>query len=97
MPDVIRAAVDEYKRDEDRLADFIEDTVTESRTGEITHTDLFKAFQRHCEDHGNRPWTSRNLAKALRERGWRSKSTYKSKCIWGGYALTVAEDKDYPF
>lgn len=97
MPEIIRAAVDEYKRDEDRLADFIEDTVAESRTGEIMHAELFRAYQQHCEDHGNRPWTSRALAKALRERGWRSQSTYRSKCIWGGYALAMAKDKDYPF
>lgn len=97
MPDVIRAAVDEYKRDEDRLADFIEDTVTESRAESIKHADLFKAYQRHCEDHGNRPWTSRALAKALRERGWRSESTWESKCVWVGYALNAGESDGHHY
>jgi putative DNA primase/helicase len=91
MPDVIREAVNEYQRDEDKLADFIEDTVTACRAGTIKHADLFKAYQRHCEEHGNRPWTSRALAKALRERRWRSESTWESKCVWQGFSLNKGE------
>jgi putative DNA primase/helicase len=98
MPDVIRSAVDEYKRDEDRLADFIEDAVVEDRTGTIRHGDLFKVHQTHCEEHGNRPWTSRSLAKALRERGWRSEATSSCKCLWVGFLLaTNPEDRPTPY
>jgi putative DNA primase/helicase len=89
MPTVIRAAVDEYKRDEDRLADFLEDCVSESCGGTLDHADLFKAYQRHCEDNGNRyPLTSRSLAKALQDREWRRTRSKSSKCVWLGYALT---------
>ena len=92
MPTFIRAAVDEYKRDEDRLADFLEDCVSESCGGTLNHADLFKAYQRHCEDNGNRfPLTSRNLAKALQDREWRRTRSKSSKCVWLGYALTGAE------
>jgi P4 family phage/plasmid primase-like protien len=97
MPDVIREAVNEYQRGEDKLADFIEDTATACRAGTIKHADLFKAYQRHCEDHGNRPWTSRALAKALRERGWRSESTWESKCVWVGYAIAPTHNNGEPF
>jgi phage/plasmid-associated DNA primase len=89
MPTVIRAAVDEYKRDEDRLADFLEDCVSESCGGTLDHADLFKAYQRHCEDNGNRfRLTSRSLAKELQEREWRRTRSKSSKCVWLGYALT---------
>jgi putative DNA primase/helicase len=92
MPDAIRAAVDEYKRDEDRLADFLEDCVSESCGGALDHADLFKAYQRHCEDNGNRfPLTSRSLAKALQDREWRRTRSKSSKCVWLGYALTGAD------
>jgi P4 family phage/plasmid primase-like protien len=92
MPTVIRAAVDEYKRDEDRLADFLEDCVSESCGGTLDHADLFKAYQRHCEDNGNRhPLTSRSLAKELQEREWRRTRSKSSKCVWLGYALTGAD------
>jgi putative DNA primase/helicase len=92
MPDAIRAAVDEYKRDEDRLADFLEDCVSESCGGTLDHADLFKAYQRHCEDNGNRfPLTSRNLAKTLQDREWRRTRSKSSKCVWLGYALTGAD------
>jgi putative DNA primase/helicase len=84
--------VDDYKRDEDRLADFLEDNVAETCGGTVEHADLFKAYQRHCEDSGNRfPMTARTLAKALRERGWRDTRTSSSKCVWMGYRLTGAE------
>jgi len=92
MPAVIRAAVDEYKRDEDRLADFLEDCVCESHGGTLDHPDLFKAYRAHCEDNGNRfPLTSRGLAKALQERDWRRTRSASSKCVWLGYALTKGD------
>jgi putative DNA primase/helicase len=97
MPEVIQEAVNEYKHDEDRLADFIEDVVVESPAGEVEHRDLFKAYQEHCDEHGNRPWTSRSLAKTLRDRGWQSKSSWKSKCIWMGYALETEENHENPY
>lgn len=92
MPEVVRAAVDEYKRDEDRLGDFIEDAVVEVRGGGIKHAELYRAYTQHCEECGNHKWTSRALIKALRERDWVSGSTWDSKVVWKGFSLK--QDKE---
>jgi putative DNA primase/helicase len=87
MPDTVREAVKEYKRDEDRLADFIEDKIVESPGSGIKHADLYKAYKDHSEVHGNHAWTSRALIKALRERQWTSIATWEAKVVWRDHAL----------
>jgi putative DNA primase/helicase len=67
MPGVMQAAVNAYKRDEDRLADFIEDETFDSPTGEIPNGVLYDRYKVHCEDNGTHPWSSKALGKALRE------------------------------
>ena len=64
---------------------------------DITDRKRLTKVAKFCEDHGNRPWTSRALAKALRERGWRSESTWESKCVWGGYAIAPTHNNGEPF
>lgn len=98
MPQVMQAAVNAYKRDEDRLADFIEDETFENPSGEVTNAALYQRYKNHCEDNGTHPWSSKALGKALREeRGWRS-AKRNAGAVWLGVSLRCGdEDGSDPF
>ena len=102
MPGVMQAAVNAYKRDEDRLADFIEDETFDSPTGEIPNGVLYDRYKVHCEDNGAHPWSSKALGKALREeRQWQWVKRAKG-VVWLGVSLRTVngggdEDRGDPF
>jgi P4 family phage/plasmid primase-like protien len=86
MPDAMRAAVNLYKRDEDKLADFIEDVTFDNPSGEILNTVLYERYKQHCEENGAHPWSSKLLGKALRERMWQDHKRTKG-VVWLGVSL----------
>jgi len=88
-PSRVVQAVQDYQAEEDTLADFLEETVEESTSGDgIPHQRLYKKYFSFCETNGIRfKITSRKLAKMLKERGWRSVKKSYSKCVWQGVAL----------
>lgn len=102
MPTVMQAAVNAYKRDEDKLADFIEDETFENPTGEILNTVLYERYKQNCQENGTHPWSSKALGKALRERGWQDHKRAKG-VVWLGVSLRtvnggdVDEDRGDPF
>jgi len=91
MPEAIQVAVSDYRRDEDKLADFIEDEIVEVHGGNIRHPDLYNIYKQHCERGGNHPWSSRALIGALRDRDWTSVKLWDCKVVWTGYALKAHE------
>jgi putative DNA primase/helicase len=87
-PEIVRAAVADYRSEEDTLADFMEECTCEDRDSKTPHSDLFKAYQQWAEETGIKyPLSSKLLAKRLRERGWCDIRTAGSKCVWCGIAL----------
>jgi putative DNA primase/helicase len=87
-PEAVRAAVDEYRSEEDTLADFIEERTRQDAMGTIPHSNLFEAYRHWATENGNRYLLSRKLlAKRLRERGWQSARTGKAFCVWRGVSL----------
>lgn len=82
-PAKLKAAVDEYRREEDTLADFIDQCTQEDYSCESAHPELFNAYADWATKNGiHHPYTSQSLAKALRERGWQSKRGAKQRNIW---------------
>ena len=91
-PDPIRQAVDSYRTEEDTLADFIGECVTEDVDANTSHADLFRSYQFFCGESGIRfPLTAKLLAKKLRERGWRDVRTASSFCFWRAVGLRRSE------
>jgi putative DNA primase/helicase len=72
-PAEIEAAVEDYRTEEDVLADFINECVTLNEPcTTLLHTALFAKYHDWAEEAGVRFTLPRKgLAKALRERGWR--------------------------
>lgn len=89
MPEAIASAVEDYRNDEDRLADFIDERTTEDFLSDgVKHADVYTAYKSHAEATGNRyPLTSRKLVQALRDRKWRDKRTSEAKVVWQGVRL----------
>jgi putative DNA primase/helicase len=69
-PAVIRAAVAEYRNDEDRIGQFIDDAcVITPKAWTASHT-LYHAFRDWCEALGDRPFANKTFANRLRDRGF---------------------------
>ena len=87
-PAKVRAAVDAYKREEDVLADFIEEC-TESDPNAITpHPEIFKAYQVWAENSGIKfPFRKDTLARQLRDHGWTDLRRGNERINWVGRAI----------
>lgn len=65
---LMRAATEGYRKDEDRLGEFLDDF---TEPGEAALSDpLYKRYQRWAEDRGETVWTQRAFTNALVERGF---------------------------
>lgn len=88
VPAKVRAAVNEYRRDEDALADFLEEHTVSDMHAMTPHADLFKRYETWAEDAGIKfKRTRKQLAKDLRARGWRDMRTGSAKVVWQGVQL----------
>jgi putative DNA primase/helicase len=89
LPEKVKAAVAEYRGDEDELGAFIADrieAVTESAT--CPKKDVFAAYESWANAEGIRhPMTQKQLSRKLKERGWTE--------LHGKYwrAVRIAEEK----
>ncbi|MHB1956426.1 MAG: DNA primase family protein, partial [Sulfobacillus sp.] len=69
IPETVRAASDEYRRDEDILGDWFEQCVV-SMDGIRESTDvLFKSYQQWCDDSGIRAITNSTWLSRMQDRG----------------------------
>jgi putative DNA primase/helicase len=89
-PAVVRQAVQEYRQEEDVLADFIEDATEEDLHASTPHAEIYEAYKRWCGENGvKHPFTSRVLVRRLTERGWKKERTNRVKTLWRGIRLTL--------
>ena len=88
-PSRIVNEVESYRKDEDTLAEFIEDCTEPELMGEgIQHADLFTKYREWAIGAGLKFILDRKrLAKSMRERGWSDIRTRKAKIHWQGYVL----------
>lgn len=87
-PAKVTAAVEDYRTDQDTLADFIEECTSHSLHGCVPHGLLFKAYESWAEDSGIRfKLSKKGLAKTLRSKGWNEIRTAESKTVWRGVIL----------
>ena len=87
-PPAIAKAVDDYRGDEDILADFIDEVTSPASGTNTSHRDLFTAYQQWTHENGIRfSLTSKLLAKRLRDRGWKDNRTSTCKVEWVGVSI----------
>jgi putative DNA primase/helicase len=90
-PPAVLAAVNDYRTDEDTLADFIGACIQEEAGQCVPHGEVYRAYQQWATESGMRfPTTSKRLAKQLRERGWRDGFDSRKSKVWLGIQLSEA-------
>ena len=85
MPAEVRSAVEEYRADEDDLADFVVDALDECPGKLVDRSSVYQAYRRWAEDQGIRNvWSAKKFNRRLGERPGFSSTTRKN---WAGWAV----------
>lgn len=85
VPEVIQSEIDAYRREQDSIAQFIEErcqTIEQCRTDHpeiyiiasdfrVSNSDLYKAYVKFCDENGEFKRTHRRLTQNMNERGFR--------------------------
>lgn len=66
-PPSVQAAIDQYRRDNDKIARFIEDAMEKDPAGEIRTEDAYQRYQTWCYANGQRPEAMPGFNAAIRE------------------------------
>ena len=64
-PPAVLAATASYRRDSDKIARFVEDTMAPDATGEIRTEDAYRAYQEWCTRNGYYPEAMQNFKQAM--------------------------------
>lgn len=67
-PDTVKAATEDYRRDEDLLGHFISECCLLSEAASVKAGQLYKAYQSWCEEMGHRPISGTRFGKEMKER-----------------------------
>ena len=90
-PSTVRSAVEDYRTEEDVLANFIDDCVRMELENLVPHPVLYQTYLDWSQSNGVRhPFGARVLAKRLRDRGWNHTRSREFRCLWRGISLEEA-------
>lgn len=90
QPEAVRAAVAEYREEQDRLGGFISSCLNIRKDAFTSSSDMFRAYKKWCEDNGERPSTQRSLARQLKSHGFAPSRTRASRG-WDGVEIGSGE------
>jgi putative DNA primase/helicase len=89
-PPEINRATDDYRDEMDTLGGFLEERcVTDNPEAKVPHGALYDAYKSWAIESNERPATSRELAKLLRERGYQITPGTKGTKTWRGLGLLL--------
>ena len=86
QPVAVTKAINQYREESNTVGQFIKECLV--KTGMDTllknvHAD----YEKWCEEHGNKPFSSRNLASELRKKGIQVENGTGNKIYVFGYSL----------
>ena len=85
LPPTVKSAVEEYKADEDDLADFVADCLVEAPGKLIDRSSVYMSYRAWAEGQGVRViWSAKRFNRNLGERPGFTSTTRKN---WSGWAL----------
>jgi putative DNA primase/helicase len=90
-PDVIADAVRDYRAESDTLGRFIAEHCEVRKLAQVKSSALFTAYQKFCEQGGERWLASKDLPAEMQRRGFDWKRS-KAGCMYYGIELTVASE-----
>lgn len=103
VPDAIKAEIETYRREQDSIAQFIEERCQTYEQAKIefendyiipadfrvSNTDLYKAYVRFCDENGEFKRTHRRLTQNMNERGFRQMNS--GGRYWEGIRLIATD------
>ena len=87
MADEVKAATEEYRQEQDRLAGFFADCCEFRPHYEVAVADLYSAYVGWCEREGEEPLKKRSFGERLRNRGIAQKKQTGGARFWVGIRL----------
>ena len=84
-PAAVRMATDEYRSEEDTLAEFIDDECVLGPEFRAAASDLYQAFAEWCKQRGEYQVSANKFGRALAERGFQR--IHSTKKWWHGIGL----------
>ena len=91
-PNIVKAATNEYREDQDILKDFIYENCFLNKSVEIYQSDLYKAYKKWCEDNDFPHLGKRWFGERLQEKGIKSARGNANKALWQGIRLYDDEE-----
>jgi putative DNA primase/helicase len=88
-PAVIREQVKEYKREEDVLAEWLEDCCDHGAETHVTREELQQSYMTYCARTGVRSMSAKALYAALKERGFAETKRSGVRCF-SGFSMKVS-------
>ena len=99
VPEVIQTEIDSYRREQDSIAQFIEEcceTIEHARARRpedylvpadyrVSNSDLYRAYKRFCEENGEYLRSHRRLTQNMQERGFKQHNS--AGRYWDGIRL----------
>ena len=95
-PKVIIDAVAKYREEADVLGRFIESSCTVGRVAQVKSSLFFGAYQKFCEEAGERWIPTRDLPDEMQRRGFTYKRSTGGQRLYIGLELTVSSDRWTP-
>ncbi len=89
-PEEVKIATKEYRHESDLAARFLEECCQEQPGETVTAKALWEAYEKWCEDHGERKTNRTDLGRRLAERGFISgRQPGSGRKTWGGLTLSL--------
>lgn len=86
-PPIVAEAVEEYREEEDVLADFVTDEIEANPDGRVAKKLMFERYQTWAtENQIRQPYSAKGLARRLRDRGYRDHRVATGR-YWVGLAM----------
>ncbi len=82
-PEQVTEATQGYRTEQDRIGEFIEECCVLDEQGFAASSDLYLAYQRWCNQNGDKPWSGRALGEAMSERGFEPHRTARARGFLG--------------
>jgi len=93
-PEVVSSATNSYRNECDTLGDFFEDACNLGAAETCTAKDLFEAYNKWCENNGEKPENKRSFGTKLNEHAEFSQyRTMDARC-WAGIGLKTFDEKE---
>jgi putative DNA primase/helicase len=86
-PEVVLKASIDYRDEMDILNTFLTECCVQNSTSHVTNKELYKVYQRWCEDNTERPLPSRQFPNRVKERGYKLEAGSGNTRVWRGLGL----------